>query len=1252
MSKGNGPLDFEATLDAAKLNYMLDEIERRIKGTANTAVREADKMDKAFSRVGMMIGGYFTAAFGAKMIGDMVNVRGEFQQLEIAFETMLKNKALSDQLMHDVVMFAARTPFDLKGVASGAKQLLAYGESAKDIIPTMTRLGDVAAGLSIPFGDLVYLYGTSRTQGKLMTKDLMQFAGRGVPIIEELSKVLKVSKAEVMDMASKSQISFTHLQKVMENLTSETGMFGGMMAKQAGSIPGLLSNLGDSWDRMLNKIGKSQQDTIASTIKLTTNLVDNYEEIIDILKVVIATYGTYKAVVMLNAAAMKGYDTALSAVIIKEKLLAIAQKATPFGLALTAITAVIGALYIYNKRLEQNKSITQEITSETSKEIVSMNDLFSTIKKATEGSKKRNDAIKIANDRYGKYLDNLLTEKSTLQDIEKAQRRVTNALIADIATKKSKEKLEEVIGDIGESFDSNFNKYISKYADKFGAERVGQFINDINEAVDKEISDNNGNIERTMLEFSKNAYQIWKQYGANIGITFKDFKDAFLDFAETKADNLPLMDQLQAMIKNYEQIVSGFNVDETTSSDDGGNGDKQLNTLQDLLEKKKKAYENYYKWLNIYGSESANEQYKNLVKDGESYLQWIEKQITTLESKTNRTSTEDKNLVGFMSERDELTGVKSRAEYIAESVEQAKNDIGSLKDYIDYLNEWIEAESMQNTGSERSIQIMQYLQNELTQAEKEIRKQSKETFQSLLDNSQNYADQRITVEKEYQDTVKKLDRESLGELDYAKALRLAEDIRNKKLDEITIEIIKQSNLYKILSGDVSRLNNTTLRAILDKLKLQLETLDKTTDDYQQLQQLINQTEEIMSSNDVENLRMASQLFGEMANRIGDTNKELSSALNSTSQLIDQFGQLKTAKVAGNGVGVFGTVMSILSIVADELDKQFGRQKRLADIESERLEYQRLQKLEIKQINQEIQDQIELLDKAIGLEKLDEFNNTYNQLRDKNLESLKALQDYQFEFVPAPDDLNAKVTLDFLREITKAKDDVEALNKALGSGIISQEDYDNAIGYLDTIKLSEEEMAKVEAQYKEFLTGTSYDSIVDGIVSAFDQGLTTAEYFASSFEDMMRKALLQSLSINTLQGPIQEWYDQFADASKDGLSKEEIAQLRESLEAIYSNAEEQAKILEEASGISISGNTSTKEDKLSSAVKGVNQQTAGLIAGYMNAIRINQAQSLSIMNKKLEVLNRIEINTSFSRLIYEYLIANPTNNTLPSTRIKG
>ena len=161
-------LHFDITGDNSNFLRKLEEARNGVRNTSRQIEESGLSIEKIFGRLTTAAATFGISLGAQQLISDIARVRGEFQQLEVAFQTMLGNKGQADTLMSQLVRTAAITPFNLQDVANGAKQLLAYGTEAKDVNDTLVRLGDIAAGLSIPLNDLVWLYGTTMTQGKAL----------------------------------------------------------------------------------------------------------------------------------------------------------------------------------------------------------------------------------------------------------------------------------------------------------------------------------------------------------------------------------------------------------------------------------------------------------------------------------------------------------------------------------------------------------------------------------------------------------------------------------------------------------------------------------------------------------------------------------------------------------------------------------------------------------------------------------------------------------------------------------------------------------------------------------------------------------------------------------------------------------------------------------------------------------------------------------------------------------------------------
>lgn len=311
MENKDGALAFKATLDIDDFNVSAQAMERHIRQVSDTTITESAMMEQSLQNMAQngakYIVSYLVGQGMGSLLQSIVTTRGQFQQLEIAFETMLRSGTKSKALMDQLVVTAAKTPFDLQGIASSTKQMLAYGSSVENVVDEIVMLGNVASGIGAPLGEIAYLYGTLRAQGRAYAVDIRQFAGRGIPIYEELAKVIGVSKDEVSALITEGKVGFAEVEQAFKNMTSSSGVYYNLMQEQSKSLTGMISNLGDAWDSALNKIGQENQDVFATGIQGAITLVENYDEILRILQAITIAYGSYKAAIVLNTLATKGY---------------------------------------------------------------------------------------------------------------------------------------------------------------------------------------------------------------------------------------------------------------------------------------------------------------------------------------------------------------------------------------------------------------------------------------------------------------------------------------------------------------------------------------------------------------------------------------------------------------------------------------------------------------------------------------------------------------------------------------------------------------------------------------------------------------------------------------------------------------------------------------------------------------------------------------------------------------------------------
>lgn len=496
-----GALKFEITGTCESLKNALRDAQTAFHTTADAAEQQGQRIDALLGKLketAAMIG----VGFGVKEFGRKVmEVRGQFQQLEMAFTTMLQSESKANDLMNQLVRTAATTPFDLQGVAEGAKQLLAYGTSAEEVNGTLVRLGDIAAGLSIPLNDLVWLYGTTMTQGRMFTQDLRQFQGRGIPIAEEIAKIKGVAVDAVGELVTAGKVTSDVVKQAIEGMTAEGSKFGGLMEAQSHTITGQISNIEDSIDMMFNSIGQKSEGVINTTLSGVSYIIDHWEQVGKVILTVATAFGTYKAVLLAVIAAQKiaamaktaeafislakGITTAKDAML----LFNIATNANPLGLILGIIASAAATFALFGDSTDEATEKQEKFGESADKAAEKAESLFAILQSASSTSKVHKDALnelKGIADEYGITLSK--EGDLTQQLIEKKE-----ALIGVIREEAIERQRANDITDASDAYQKNIqdlkDKIKDSLSDDFSDMQKNQLVNLISEEDIKKITE-------------------------------------------------------------------------------------------------------------------------------------------------------------------------------------------------------------------------------------------------------------------------------------------------------------------------------------------------------------------------------------------------------------------------------------------------------------------------------------------------------------------------------------------------------------------------------------------------------------------------------------------------------------------------------------------------------------------------------------------------------------------------------------------
>lgn len=219
---------------------------------------------------GMLLGaGAAAGAFSA------VKMVGEAEQTGIAFEVMLGDAQAAKAMLGELRAFADKSPFSFPGVTDASRTLLQFGVTAGDVIPTIKRIGDVAAGDEGKMQSLSLAFGQMTSTGRLMGQDLNQMINVGFNPLQEISRTTGESMASLKKRMEEGGISAAMVAKAFETATSEGGKFHGMTERMSESTLGLYSTLKDNAGTAVRTMAEPFMSGINTMLKGAGGLLGN-----------------------------------------------------------------------------------------------------------------------------------------------------------------------------------------------------------------------------------------------------------------------------------------------------------------------------------------------------------------------------------------------------------------------------------------------------------------------------------------------------------------------------------------------------------------------------------------------------------------------------------------------------------------------------------------------------------------------------------------------------------------------------------------------------------------------------------------------------------------------------------------------------------------------------------------------------------------------------------------------------------------
>ncbi len=871
----------ELTAEAKKAKREMEELGRT-----------TSSMDKTVKRL--------VGAFAMKeLVSKIAGVRGEFQQLEVAFRTMLGSASKADALMQQLVKTAATTPFGLEDVSNGAKQLLAYGLEAEKVNETLVRLGDIAAGLSVPLNDLVYLYGTTMAQGRLYTQDLNQFTGRGIPMISELAKQFGVAESKVKELVEVGKVGFPEVQKVIQSLTDEGGKFGGLMEAQSKTISGQISNIEDALQMMFNEIGQQSEGIISGTLSGVSYMIEHYERFGRILLGVVATYGVYRTALM-TVTAMKGWATAAEALHYNwlllvekaQKMLNATMLSNPYVLVATLLAGCAVALISMKTETERLKEAEEEYQKQKEKAIEAeeehrrkIDELCSIAGDEAVSTNTRREALNKLEQKYPDIFAKYDTEYEKLKNIKQIKEEIA-ALDGEKSITKPQNELDAVNRRIAELEALNVSNRQTRQQQRWNYEKKKwEYVT----VVMSEGLNRNQQTELTNLRNKRDALQsqVRKE---EVNAYFENLTGIGNDTlaAQIKARE-ELLAQMTLQEKKYGKVIDGATGGTYTRDE----LQYQLNKLRSEQNRRNKPVDSSADWAASAKKkyEAALKAYNDFIKDSSNSLtqEEFEKRAKTLKEAVD-TAKKEYDKVKPGSDKDAESARKKREQQQREEerrVEQRRK-LGLELVAIQQENDEAEVEVMEDGFQKKLRQLQEEYKsrkNAIAKQKSDWQAQNAKAGMTGLNADGLTAEQQTEIDRANRIAVESRDRalremyrtEAQHMADYLKEygtyqqrrLALSEEYDRKiarasdewerkslekekssALQSLEIEAIRQSVDWGSVFGDFGTMFSDQLAPTIEKLKAISRTEEfRETDlqDQQTLYGLIAKLEEANTS---------------------------------------------------------------------------------------------------------------------------------------------------------------------------------------------------------------------------------------------------------------------------------------------------------------------------------------------------------------------------------------------------------------------
>ena len=775
---------------------------------------------------------------------EIIRVRGEFQSMQTAIETMV-GKDMAGQLIPQIKELAKISPLTMSDMVGAEKMMLGFNIQAEDTIKYLKAISDISMGESSKFNSLTLAFSQMSAAGKLMGQDLNQMINAGFNPLQIISEKTGKSIATLKDEMSQGAVSAEMVQQAFIDATSAGGKFYNMSENASKTINGQLSMMQDALDNAFNEMGQKSEGVIMKGIQMTTSLIQNYETVGKILAGLVATYGTYRTAVMLVTAA-ESKHTLVEIGLTNARILArkaqlalnAAMLTNPYVLLATAVVGLGAAMWAFHdsttaaekaqKRFNEKQKEAAKQEQEHKQKIDS---LVESSRDIALADLQRGQSLAELRKEYPKIFDKYDIETIKLADILKLKRE-----IAEEDAKRAGEKKEKEFSDIEKEI-KYYENLLKSLSGQQGVDGYVKKLKELRATRDVMLQDKGKGISEQFISSLKDIdISEFDRYISELEKRIKGQSENGKIKLRLPIDvKGSLSDEAIYEVKDIKTLIDTAKSTKQTRID----ADKNKTTYQEDLvkakkdwEKAKKGYETLLKDQKATSEQVKNARdeirakekaYKDLGGITGSSLTKQENQADKLR-KDQQKSAEELLTLRRQNQQDEISLMKEGTQ---KKLSQIDLDYQKELDTIEkQRTEWEKTQKGKLTSEQESqLSISEEYafkayQKRVSETNKEKLESDRKAWQEYFIQFGNYQEKRKNLIQKYDDEIAKLEEHSAE-----RATKIAE--KNQAIDQLDEQFGKSTHVMADLFEDASEKSVSSIQDIIDKYELLIKYMSGT-----------------------------------------------------------------------------------------------------------------------------------------------------------------------------------------------------------------------------------------------------------------------------------------------------------------------------------------------------------------------------------------------------------------------------------------